>query len=55
MSVILDNSSERVDFVALSNIEDDNKENRIQPVEGMEPVKWCTHNALSTCKPANLM
>jgi hypothetical protein len=48
ISVILDNTSEIVGIVALSDSEDDNKGNRRQPVEDVETVNLCTHNALST-------
>jgi hypothetical protein len=46
--VILHNVSEIVGFVALSDNEDDNKENRRQPLEDVETVNQCTHNVLST-------
>lgn len=42
-------------FVALSDNEDDNKENRRQPLEDVETVNRCTHNALSTHKPTNFI
>jgi hypothetical protein len=51
--VILDNVSEIVGFVALSDNDDDNKENRRQPLEDVETVNRCAHNALSTHKPSN--
>jgi hypothetical protein len=48
VSMILDNSFERVGFVALSDDGNGNKENRRQPLEDVESVNWCTHNALPT-------
>jgi len=53
--VILDNMSEIVGFVALSDNEDDNKENRRQTAEHVETVNLCTYNALSTHKPTNFV
>jgi hypothetical protein len=44
--VILDNMSEMVGFVALSDNENDNKENRRQPLEDVKTVNWCTHKCL---------
>jgi len=55
ISVILDNMSAVVGFVALSDNEDDNKENRRQTLEHVETVNRCTHNALSTNKPTNFV
>lgn len=55
ISVILDNMSEIVGFVALSDNEDDNKENRRQTPEHVETANLCTHNVLSTHKPTNFV
>ena len=47
--------SEIVGFVALSDNEDDNKENRRQTPEHVETANLCTHNVLSTHKPTNFV